>query len=173
MLRCFIAVSIGVVVLCLHSQVSAQGKADKAAQAKMASEKFIKTLFAERDHPGAMKLVAVPFSIGFETFDKIEDLKKKIDKEVRGPKEPKSIITIHSNKTLEELSKVDDPDAKEFTKLFSKVMKKNDRVVGAYFGPKEEGRGVLLLVLVAWREGQPKVVGWTTAPPDLVRPKKK
>ena len=152
------AVLITVIALSVAGTVSAQekeDKTDKTTDAKKLSTQFAKAMFADKDSPGVMKLVAVPFSWPYDdakTVNNADELKKKIDALFAKQREAvKGVIKIEGAKSI-------DADDKE------KGLKKGDVIVGVSITPKE-AEGLNLFVKVASPGGQLKVVGFMIVPP--------
>jgi hypothetical protein len=157
MLLKILAISTVVVTLSLAGNFSAQEKGekvDKTAQAKMVGEQFAKFMFVDKDLPGVMKVVAVPFLWPYDakTVDNVDDLKRKIDNLQSKKGAQQGVIKIHGVKSL-------DSDAP------NKVMKKGDVMVGLSITPKG-AEPLNLFIMVASSGAQPKVVGYVSVPPS-------
>jgi len=170
MLSKLFAVPTTLIVICLAGQVSAQDKAEKAdkpTQARMVSEQFAKALFLDKDLPGVMKRVGVPFLWPYGNspgpVDKVDDLKKQIDRLLSTHDALQGTIKIHGTATYEELlgDKPADP-------AWNKVLKKSDQIVGLSITDKEGG-GISLYILVAWPGDQASVVGFVIVPPSALK----
>jgi hypothetical protein len=165
MLLKILGISTAVVTLSLAGSFSAQEKGekvDKTAQAKMVSEQFAKVMFVDKDLPGVMKVVAVPFLWPYDsrTVDNVDDLKGKIASLLSKKGSQQGVIKIHGVKSLDS----DDPNWK--------VMKKGDVIVGLSITPKG-AEPLNLFIMVASSGAQPKVVGYVSVPPSAFEELKK
>jgi hypothetical protein len=167
MLSRILVVLTTLLVFCLAGQAQDKAeKADKPTQAKMVSEQFATALYLDKDVPGVMKLVGVPFLWPYGDSSgpvkMVDDLKKKIETLLSQHEALKGTIKIYGTAAYEEL-----PGEKPADPAWNKVLKKSDQVVGLSI--KQEGaEGISLYVMVAWPDDRPSVVGFVIVPPSAL-----
>jgi hypothetical protein len=152
--------------LCLASPAAGrQGPAKLDEQAKKTAEQFLKAM-AKKDAGEAMKVVAFPFlqfSPTSPTPQRLtrEDLAALVPKIKNLPLDWKKISSATS--TWEKVI-ADSKFTPNQLKPFDGILKKSDRVVRFAFTEKGdfgETQSSSFLVMVTWRDGRAKVVGWT------------
>jgi len=145
----------------LASPAAAQEKADKATRAKLEAEKFAKAFIQDKNVVEATKLTTAPFLVIEQGR---EQNPKKIEKSADVEKQLQAVVKRHEEigiRARVTIAKVDDASGDvQLDRSTKEVFNpKTDRIFVVRFA-QNGGFPFELLTLVAWREDQPKVIGY-------------
>ncbi len=147
----------------LAAASGAQEKPDKLdEEAKAVAEEFTKSFLVEMNVDNVMKVVAVPFYIRKDKIDdvhKFDDVRKHFSAVLA--KKPQAIKGLAIKKVTScEKMLTDKKIEGEMREVLEKGMKKTDRIVDMRTPVRDDGGYAEVTILVAWRDGKVKVVGY-------------